>query len=362
MFRELEADELEPLATGAWILGAGGGGSPYLSYLNARNLYRDGKRVQLMDPAALEDDDLVAVVSNMGAPLVGQERLSDPAFAAKPVTMMEHYLGQKFRAVMSVEIGGGNALQPILCGAVLDLPVIDGDAMGRAFPEAQMTSFAIADLPMFPLTLADIRDNEVIVARAASWKWMERISRKACTEVGSIAATCKAPRSGREVKEHGILYTVTKAIRIGRVVHEARRRHEDTVAALIEAEHGRLLFQGKIADAQRRATEGFLRGKARIEGLDGFAGSAFQLEFQNEFAAGWLDGRVVVTTPDIICVMDSVSGEAIGTESLRYGQRVSIVALPSPEILLTPKGLEHVGPRAFGYDFDYVTAFAQETR
>lgn len=361
MLHEIERDELEPLATGAWILGAGGGGSPYLSYLNARNLYREGKRANLMDPRDLDDDDLVAVVSNMGAPLVGQERLSDPAFSAKPVRMMEDYLGRKFRAVMSVEIGGGNAFQSLLVSAVTGLPMVDADAMGRAFPEAQMTSFAIADLPMFPLTLADIRDNEVIVARAASWKWMERISRKACTEVGSIAATCKAPRSGREVKEHGILDTTTKAIRIGRVVREARRRHEDPVAALLKSENGILMFKGKVHDLQRQATEGFLRGKAHIEGLDEDRGSTFDLEFQNEFAVGWRDGDVVVTTPDIICVMDSVSGEAIGTESIRYGQRVSVVALPSPEQLLTPKGLDHVGPRAFGYDFDYKTVFQAVT-
>jgi hypothetical protein len=76
---------------------------------------------------------------------------------------------------------------------------------------------------------------------------------------------------------------------------------------------------------------------------------------------GWLDGKVAVTVPDIICVMDSVSGEAIGTESLRYGQRVSVVALPPAPILLTPKGLEHVGPRAFGYDLDYLTVFAKGT-
>ena len=31
-----------------------------------------------MDASELADDDLVAVVSNMGAPLVGQERLTDP--------------------------------------------------------------------------------------------------------------------------------------------------------------------------------------------------------------------------------------------------------------------------------------------
>jgi uncharacterized protein len=355
--RPIERDELEPLATGAWILGTGGGGSPYLSYLNIRNLYADGLRVKLMDPADLADDALVAVVSNMGAPLVGQERLSDPAFAAKPVRMMEDYLGRRFDAVMSVEIGGGNAFQPLLVAAMTGLPVVDADAMGRAYPEAQMTSFAIADLPMFPLTLADIRDNEVIVTRAASWKWMERISRKVCTEVGSIAATCKAPRSGAEVKDHGILYTTTQAIALGREVRRARHAHEDPIAALLTAAKGKLLFRGKIVDVQRRATEGFLRGTARIGGIDDDRGARFEVAFQNEYAVGWRDGRVVVTTPDLICLLDSVSGEAIGTESLRYGQRVSVIALPAQAVLRTPKGIAHVGPRAFGYDTDYVTVF-----
>jgi DUF917 family protein len=66
----------------------------------------------------------------------------------------------------------------------------------------------------------------------------------------------------------------------------------------------------------------------------------------------------VVTTPDIICTMNSDSGEALETEMLRYGQRVTVIALPAPELFLTPKGLETVGPRAFGYDFEYRTAFA----
>ena len=357
MQRIIRADELEPLAIGAWILGAGGGGSPYCSYLNMRQLYRDGRQVALLDPKALADDDMVAVVSNMGAPLVGQERLADANFAAKPVRMMEEFLGRRFRAVMSVEIGGGNAFQPLLVAAVTGLPVVDGDAMGRAFPEAQMTSFAICDLPMFPLTLADVRDNEVIVSRAASWKWMERISRKVCTEVGSIAATCKAPRTGKEVKDCGILYTVTKAIGIGRTVQEARRRHDDPIEAVLKAEGGRLMFRGKIADIARRTTEGFLRGTARLDGLDEFRGRRFELAFQNEFAVGWLDGQPRVMTPDIICVMDSLTGEAVGTETLRYGQRVTVAALPAPPLLLTPKGLEHVGPRAFGYDLGFRSVF-----
>jgi DUF917 family protein len=322
-FRGILPDELEPLAIGAWILGAGGGGSPYHSFLNIRELYEQGRRVMLMDPSALNDDDLVAVVSNMGAPLVGQERLCDPAIA-----------------VMSLEIGGGNAIQPLLVAALTDLPVVDADTMGRAYPEAQMTSFAIGGLRPYPLTLSDIRDNEVIVSRAASWKWMERISRQVCTEVGSIAATCKAPRTGKEVKEWGILHTVTKAIALGGAVPDARRRHADPVAAVLELERGRLLFRGRVADVDRRTTEGFLRGSARVEGLDGDR-----------------TRKPRVTVPDLICVLDTASGEAIGTETLRYGQRVTVVALPAPDMQRTAKGLEHVGPRAFGYDLDYVSPF-----
>src|SRR6059036_740159 len=238
--RPVTAEEIESLAIGAWILGTGGGGSPYLALLNMRRLYRAGTVVQLMDPMDLADDALVAIVSNMGAPLVGQERLTDPRTIAAAVTMMEEYLGRRFHAVMSLEIGGGNAIQPFMAAALLDLPVVDADCMGRAFPEGQMTSFAIHNLRMYPLTLADVRDNAVIVARAASWKWMERLSRKACVEVGSIASTCKAPRTGKEVKECGILYSTSKAIRLGETVQSARRRHRDPVQAVIEAERGQL--------------------------------------------------------------------------------------------------------------------------
>lgn len=360
--RVVERDELDLLATGAWILGAGGGGNPYLAHLNLCELYDSGVRVSLMDPMDLADDDAVATVAGLGAPLVGRERLSDPRFAAKPLLAMQAYLKRDFRAVMSVEIGGTNALQPFVVGAITGHPVLDADTMGRAFPEGQMSSFAIADLPMVPLVISDIRDNEVILPKGESARWMERIARKVVTELGSIAATCKGPRSGADVKRHGILYSTSKAIRIGRIVHDARRRHEDPIAALVEAEGGVLLFKGKVQDIARRTTEGFLRGTARIEGLDGDRGSMLDLAFQNEFAAAWRDGEVLTTTPDIICVMDTVSGEAIGTEMIRYGQRVSIIVLPAPALFLTPKGLAATGPRAFGYDFDYKTVLKAPAR
>jgi DUF917 family protein len=65
----------------------------------------------------------------------------------------------------------------------------------------------------------------------------------------------------------------------------------------------------------------------------------------------------IAMSPDLICVLDTVSGNAFGTETIGYGRRVSVVALPAPPVFLTAKGLEHVGPRAFGYDLDFRSVF-----
>src|SRR5437667_6339456 len=213
-----------------------------------------------MSPFGLADEDWVAVVSNMGAPLVGQERLADSHNIARAVEIQQELLGEKFRAAMSVEIGGGNGVQALMAAAHLGLPVVDADTMGRAYPEAQMTSVAVGDLKPYPCALYDPRGIEAIVTKVPSWKWMERASRKICVEMGSIASTCKAPRSGREVKDWGIHFTVSKAIGIGRRVRDATRRHEDPIAASLDEAQGKQLFRGKVGEGARRATEGLTRG------------------------------------------------------------------------------------------------------
>jgi uncharacterized protein len=90
----VSADEIESLAIGARILGIVVGGSPYLALLNMRAFHRQGASVSLMDPLELAADDLVAVVSNMGAPLVGRERLTDPRTSTRAVTMLKEYPGR----------------------------------------------------------------------------------------------------------------------------------------------------------------------------------------------------------------------------------------------------------------------------
>ena len=179
------------------------------------------------------------------------------------------------------------------------------------------------------------------------------VSRKVCTEFGSTAATCKAPRRGIEVKRWGIHGTTSKAIRLGTAVMAANRKHADPIAAILEAEKGKRLFSGKVTGVERRTTEGFLRGRASVE-----ADGPIEIDFQNEWSVVWKNLEPIASTPELICLLDSDSGEAIGTEMVRYGQRVTAIVLPAPEIFLTERGLVHVGPRAFGYDIDFRSVFA----
>ena len=152
---------------------------------------------------------------------------------------------------------------------------------------------------------------------------------------------------------------MTQAIGLGKAVHTAREAKQDPVEAAVQAGKGVRIMAGKVGDVSRRTTEGFLWGRVQIDGLGKDAGSRLALDFQNEWSVAVLDDEPVVTVPDIICVLDTESGEAVGTETVRYGQRVTVVALPAPPLQTTPKGLEHVGPRAFGHDLDHVSPFAE---
>ncbi len=79
-----------------------------------------------------------------------------------------------------------------------------------------------------------------------------------------------------------------------------------------------------------------------------------RLEIQNENLLAFEDGRAIATVPDLIVVLDAGSAHALGTDNLQFGQRVSVIAWPCDPIWRSPAGLSKAGPRAFGYEIDFV--------
>jgi DUF917 family protein len=144
---------------------------------------------------------------------------------------------------------------------------------------------------------------------------------------------------------------VSFAIRIGETILEGR---DDPVGALVDELGAFRLVAGKVVDVERRTTGGFARGSATVEGLGRDARRVVRIEIQNENLVALEDGRVLASVPDLISVLDSQTADAITTERLRYGQRVTVIAFPCHPLWRSDAGLELAGPAAFGYGFDYV--------
>lgn len=78
------------------------------------------------------------------------------------------------------------------------------------------------------------------------------------------------------------------------------------------------------------------------------------MSFQNEFLAAQEGDTLLVSTPDLITLIDANIGEPVTTEMVKYGLSVNVLGLPCDPIWRTDAGLELVGPGYFGIDVDYV--------
>lgn len=345
--------ELEDIAVGAAILGTGGGGDPYIGKLLARQAIREYGPIELVSVDELADDAFVVPSAMMGAPTIMVEKLPRGDEIVRAFEALQRYLGRTITHTVSIEAGGLNSTTPFAVAAALAIPLVDADGMGRAFPELQMVTPTMYGVAATPMTLADEKGNAAIL-EAVDNRQAERFARSITIDMGCSAMIALYAMDGATVKEAMVPGTISLAEELGRLVREARTAHGDGVGAVVERLGGFRLFTGKVADVARRTETGFARGEARIAGTGDDHGSTLELRFQNEHLVALRDGEILVTTPDLIVVLDAETGEPITTEGLRYGFRVTVIAAPCDRRWRSEQGLELAGPRYFGYDVDYL--------
>ncbi|MFM9107283.1 MAG: DUF917 domain-containing protein [Chloroflexota bacterium] len=350
---EVTQEMLEALAIGAGILGTGGGGNPYIGKLECLEQLRAGRSIRVVSLDEVPDDAFVTTVGNMGAPIVSVERLPHGEEPLRALRALEAHLGRRFSHVLPGEIGGANSMAPMIVAARAGLPVVDGDGMGRAFPELQMDTFTIYGVRATPAAIADPRGHVVLFDGIPDAQTLERYARVVTVEMGGSAGYAFPPMTAADLRRTVIAGTVSLAIRIGEAVLDARARRgavESPVDAALRAAGGARLFHGKIVDVERRLVGGFARGVLNLDGSGPDAGRTLRIDFQNEnLIARDESGAVLAVVPDLICLVDEDTAEPITTEIVRYGLRVVVTAIPAPEMLKTPEALAIIGPAAFGY-------------
>lgn len=345
------AQDIDHLAMGATVLGTGGGGDPYIGALMAKQAIEKNGPVELITIDELGDEDLVIPSAMMGAPTVMIEKMPSGDEPAQAFTQLEKFLGRKAAATVSIEAGGLNSTIPFVVAAELGIPILDGDGMGRAFPEIPMTTFHFGGIAATPMMVVDEKGNSVLLSTKDN-AWTEALSRSATIVMGGSSMLALYPAEARRLRSHLVHGTISKAIQIGKLL---AKKEDSSVRLrnLLQFTGGVELFRGKITDVMRRTEGGFARGTVSLEGMGTDAGAVCRLEFQNENLIAIRDGLPVATVPDLITVLDQETIRPITTEELRYGQRVVTIGIPCADVWRQPECLKLVGPRYFGYDLDF---------
>ncbi|KAK7897213.1 hypothetical protein LTR67_005102 [Exophiala xenobiotica] len=364
---KLSTTDLDWIAQGCGILGCGGGGDTHSSHLSARQLLESGGAVAyVVDPQDLPDDGFIPAVAFMGSPSTFSERIPsgdelqrsvDAALQSQGLNRSSH-----LTAIMSLEIGGSNGLRGIQAAIWTGKPVVDADLMGRAYPNLWQVTPNNAGILLTPTAASDAKGNTVVHLRTASNRDVEDILRPVCVQMGQAAGISLGALTGDQVKRNAAQRSISLAWYIGRAICLATLEKRDIVDSILSTYPGKLIVTGKIVRVVRDVVAGFTQGFVELVPLldseEKQTKTRIRITFQNEniHAVDLATEQSLASVPDLITILGTEDGQAIGAQDYRYGLRVHVVGLVGSPQWTSGAGLENGGPRAFGLDIPYTPA------
>lgn len=347
--------DLDLIAEGCAILGCGGGGDVYASHLSVKKLFAAGGSVDVISPQNLPDEGFIPAVAVMGSPSTFSERLPSGEELKNSVNAVLRSQGlglDDLTAVMSLEIGGSNGMRGIQAALWTGKPLIDGDLMGRAYPNLWQVTPNNAGISLAPAAASDGKGNTVVQVQSNSNRDIEDVLRAVCVQMGQAAGISLGALTGQQVKQVAVQSSISLAWRLGRAVQLARAEKQDIVDSILATHPGRKILSGKITSVTRHVRGAFTEGSAKIVPFDTEVPTEneIRITFQNENIQAFRvkDQVTLASVPDLICLLDAEDGRALGTQDYRYGLRVHVVVLVGNSQWTEGEGLRNGGPAAFG--------------
>jgi hypothetical protein len=355
MFTLEKPNDVEDLIVGTTILGTGGGGSPQTGRSILESDLKAGKKLLVASFDEIPDDALVVSPYYVGS-IAPNLKPSKKAVVSEPfgiaMELIERQLKRKVAATVASELGGGNTAAALHVAAQLNIPIVDGDLMGRAGPELHQSTAHIFSVPVAPAAIVSETGNVILVEKYADIDDYEALARYVAVLAGAHAAVIDTPMTKRVAVNTVVKGTISKSMATGRAVREANATGKDPVEAAREALKGWLLFRGVVASYEWRNEKGFLFGDASLTGIGESQGHNLRSWIQNEHIFAWKDGKPSVMPPDLIMFLDG-KGNGITNDNLKPGLEVSVLAAKAPEVWRSEMGLRLFGPRHFRLDYDY---------
>ncbi|MEM4482040.1 MAG: DUF917 domain-containing protein [Desulfurococcaceae archaeon] len=360
--------DVEDFVRGCAFLGTGGGGAPQRGLkLLLEDLEKFGE-ILIHEPQSIRDEAYVVTPFGMGsiAPRTPETESRMHALGlvkrigiaerrlVHAVIELEKYLGIEFEAIVPIELGGSNTPAPVDVAVTLGKTAVDGDYAGRAIPEISQTTPYLYNIPPYPSSYVDEYGNKIVVTKAINYLMAERIGKLYSVAVFSPVGSASFAITGKEMKKIIIPGTLTESYNIGKTLRRAVETGKDPALEVAKSRDGFVLFKGTVVRKEWEDREGYMWGTTYIRGVEEFEGHDAKIWFKNENHIMWFDDKVIATSPDIIAVIESHSGDPITNTDIKEGKRVSVVGLKARDQFRTPRGIEILGPRHFGFNIDYI--------
>jgi DUF917 family protein len=315
--RELRKAEMSDVSVGAGLLGAGGGGAVSEGLKMVDRVLTFGDHVDLAAADEMDDDAWGAVIAGMGSPVASRKRPRTYSLTWA-MELLAETLGFEPGFVIPFELGAGNSITPMLVGVQMGIPVIDGDPVGRAVPQIDMTTFHLGGISISPLALVNEDKISAVIRTDAPYD-MERVARAVSAELGSVAAIACYAMQGRDMKRLIIKDTTTLVEQIGATMRTAREAGRDVAEALVASYDGYMLGRGTVTTMRSETRGGFDFATVEVEGE-----LPIRIGVQNENMIAHRGDTLLAVVPDLICAV-SDDGMPLSNAEIEEGQGITYV-------------------------------------
>lgn len=355
----ISKDLVDPLLEGLAIYGTGGGGSTEFGRKILQNDFDRDRSTEIVDPEEIENDAFVVSGGILGSVKEIDNISFDEVIArweegyelTEALNLIEDYFDERVDYLVPFELGGLNTPAILSLGAREDIPVVNGDALGRAAPATHMTSFFGHGVSITPMAMIDDDGDSVLISKTQDAKFPDQLGRWMVTRSHGMGANNHYPMTGEEFKSSVIPETIKEALELGRLVMDARESGRNPVDAVVEETEGSLLInEGVVSEIEEEDKGGFLLKKVLVEKKD----DVVELFIKNEVMVCKKNGEVRCIFPDLALILDSETGRGLMSTELEEGLKLNLVTTGCHPRLRkaarTERGKIAFDPGEFGFD------------
>ena len=328
----------EKIAEAAVLGGAffgGGGGGDYRDGLKYARLALQLGEVYIVDPESISPEKYVATTSVIGAP-ASKEKYVLPSHMIRSVELLMKSMGNPLEGLITSENGGLSTVNGWIQSAVLEIPIIDAPADGRAHPTGIMGSLGLHKLSDYISIQAAVGGDKKVgkyveMVVKGSLEKVDKVIREASVQAGGFVAVTRNPITIEYLKTHAAVGSLSISIEVGKIFQKHLGEPVKIAEEVAKLVGGIIIDEGIVKDVSLETKGGYDVGKLICKGKN----DTYEITLWNEYMT--IENskhRIVASFPDLITTLSVGSGLPITSAEIKKDDKVIIIICPKENLRL----------------------------